>query len=80
MNLSSYWMKEVIMATLKDPHIALDFTKSEKLTPDTWLLLTSVLTYLQVPYNLTQLFGAHRYVTVSGALAALKNWRATTTG
>ena len=37
-----------------------------------WAQLASVLTYLQVPYNLTQLFGANNYVMVSGVLAALK--------
>ena len=49
-------MKDVIMATLEDPHIALEFTKAEKPTLNMWSQLTSVLTYLQVPYNLTQLF------------------------
>ena len=37
-----------------------------------WTQLASVLLYLQVPYDLTQLFGANNYVTVSGALADLK--------
>ena len=37
-----------------------------------WTQLALVLLYLQVPYNLTQLFGANNYITVSGALAASK--------
>ena len=37
-----------------------------------WTQLASMLSYLQVPYNLTQLFGANNYMMVSGALAALK--------
>ena len=71
-NLDSFCMKDVIMATLEDPCIALELSKAEKPTPNMWSQLTSVLTYLQVPYDLVQLFGAHRYVTVSGALAASK--------
>ena len=37
-----------------------------------WTQLASVLLYLQVPYDLTQLFGANNYVTMSVALAALE--------
>ena len=72
MNLHLLRMKDVITATLDDPRISSDFCKEEKPTPDMWTQLASVLTYLQVPYNLTQLFGANNYVTVSGALAASK--------
>ena len=72
MNLNSFQMKDVVTATLDDPQIALEFTKAEKPTPNMWAQLASVLTYLQVPYDLTQLFGADNYVMVSGALAASK--------
>ena len=60
------------MATLDNPRIFSDFAKEEKPTPDMWMQLASVLLYLQVPYDLTQLFGANNYVMVSGALSASK--------
>ena len=72
MNLHLLRMKDVITATLDDPRIPSDFCKEEKPTPDMWAQLAPVLLYLQVPYNLTQLFGANNYITVSGALAASK--------
>ena len=56
-NLNSLQMKDIVMATLDDSQIALEFTKAKKTTPNMWAQLASVLTYLQVPYNLTQLFG-----------------------
>ena len=72
MNLESLRMKEVIMATLDNPCAVPDFTKAERPNPEHWARLTSVLTCVQVPYDLTKLFGAHKYVTVRDVLTVSK--------
>ena len=60
------------MATLDNPYVTPNFTKTESSNPEHWAIITSVLAYLQVSYDLTKLFGAHTYVTVNGALAVSK--------
>ena len=46
MNLDTYKIRAVFLATIDDPHVASDFSKAKRTIPDHWETITLMLMYL----------------------------------